>query len=59
MYFGGFFFPCVDYSVVFNYSNTGIEIILSIYHNITETTNILQACNQAGFTSEVYMLLYI
>ena len=53
MYFGGFFFFCVDYSVVFNHSNTGIEIILCIYRNI------LQAYNQEDLTLEVYMLLYI
>ena len=53
MYFGGFFFPCVDYSIVFNYSNTGIEIILYIYRNISTTANILQPCNQEDFTLEV------
>ena len=37
MYFGGFFFLCVDYSVVFYHSNTGIEIILRIYRNILQT----------------------
>ena len=53
MYFGRFFFPCVDYTVVFNYSNTGIEIILCVYNII------LQGSNQEEFTSGVYMLLYI
>ena len=37
MYFGGFFFPCVDYSVVFNYGNIGVEINLGIYRNISTT----------------------
>ena len=53
MYFGGFFFLCVDLSVVFNHSNTSIEIILSIYRNI------LQAYNQEDLNLEVYMLLYL
>ena len=51
MYFGRFFFPCVDYTVVFNYSNTGIEIILCVYNSI------LQGSNQEEFTSGVYILL--
>ena len=37
MYFGGFFFPYVDYSVVFNYSNTDIEIFyvdIAIYQQL-------------------------
>ena len=59
MHSGGFFFPCVDYSVVFNYSNTDIHTILCIYCNMSATANILQACNQEDFTSEVFMLLYI
>ena len=56
---GGLFFPCIDYTVVFNDSNTGIQIILCKHHNISTTTNILQTCSQEDFNSEVYMLLYI
>ena len=37
MYFRGFFFPCVNYSVVLNYSNIDIEINLGIYHTISTT----------------------
>ena len=55
MYYGGFLFPCVDYSIAFNHSNTNIQIILCAYRNISITANILRVCNQEDFTSEVYM----
>ena len=35
--------------------NTGIQIVLCKYRNISTTTNILRACNQEDFTSEVYV----
>ena len=54
MYFGGFSFPlCRLLSHLQLQCNTGIQIILCKYGNISTPTNILQACNQGDFTSEV------
>ena len=58
MYYGGFLFLCVDYSVAFNHSNTSMRIILCVYRSKSTTANILQVCNQEDFTSEVYMCAY-
>ena len=40
MYFGGYFFLSVDYSVVFNYSNAGIEIFYVYIINCKYTAGV-------------------
>ena len=59
MYFGEFFFHCVHYSVVSNYSNTGIEIFY-VYIAIYQQLQICCSCvTKKIFLRGIYFAVHI